>query len=475
MTQTITKFPPISLDARFPSRPFEVPRPIPPERHLGSEKCFFANCSDRSQIDRLVTEFNEANQKTKILKVLRAVTPSATRCDFDTEMLRIDEAGKKVVQRESVAINVVETSRQCVFSRISDGAARLNSGTFIQSNTPYLADKDTSGGIVSSNSLLRFAKDTIAAAMSPITALNPLKLLSDNAISADTTATTTLADIAVNQTLGNCPAVSCSDQAILTEIMNRYNAENAADPAEQFGVEQRVMRSILKAGAGGGSTCDIMFQEQVESYDDILYDPIETKTITSVKRVQLTDTGGCKFQVATGTNSFIDISSNAAGLLSQRSTLTRPFTQPAPCVVNCRDPAILKSVKESLERQLTTATSIPTFKQVTQSFQNGSSICEYKMIKDISEKDPYTRQFATDSGMETYVTANVNRASSGTCAYTVGEVKEFFPDAITTVTNPQTGLEDSYIGSTPVTLPLLMGYDDTVKSKKINATVTSLV
>jgi hypothetical protein len=342
-------------------------------------------------------------------------------------------------------------------------------GNFIQDNTPHLAATDTSGGVLTFKNIGATIMNVFNSIINPIKTQDPVSVLNKNVAEAQTAAQNTLNSVAANQTLQGCPNTKCSDPAVLAAIMTGYN--NANLPKEQYGAETRTMLQIAKAGVAGPTTCDVLFTELYNEYDDYLYPAGEfTEKTTLTKRFTLTNTGNCVMAVAPG--GIIDVSMNAVGIMSPTSALTTPYST-AQCQVNCRDPAILASLKSRLNTQYQTATTLPNFTTVTQSFLNGYSTCEYMMIKDITTKTPGTTTFSTDAGLDTYVTATFN-INPTTCAATLNTVTEFDPDLITTKTDNATGDTTSFINGVKVNLPLLFNYDNTAPSTRVNETVKIL-
>ena len=114
------------------------------------------------------------------------------------------------------------------------------------------------------------------------------------------------------------------------------------------------------------------------------------------------------------------------------------------------------------------------FRQVTQSFRNGATVCEYAMMKDVTTKDANTRAFITDNDLETYVTAIFTQVAGATCAHKLSSVAEFYPDGMESNINMETGETEYYLGAKPITPPLLFNYDSTTPSTLVNATAQNI-
>lgn len=594
----------------FPRSPFQVPRPMAAETNLGDGTCP-SRCQDKDQIDSLVQQFNAnpANPSSQILKVLKAVTPTSTRCDYEVEMIRTAN-GKKTVAKEIISMattltsstpntgtvygryvrvksttnlltisqvvvnsatgtnlalrrpvratsNYIASSTSGLPSLITDGTASIRSspsywaaatataaeyididlgqsqaisnivfygiaggayngvqiqvlmsnetfakpvfsstltnastpqtirynkcaftyapttpvGTFIQDNTPPLSATDTSGGVLTFQSIGRTITSVFNNVIAPINALNPLGALNTNVQSANTAAKNTLNAAAANIQLQGCPNTKCSDPAVLTAIMNRYNADNNI-VTSQFDTETRTMSAILKAGVSGPNTCDVLFTDLYNLYDDYLYPAVNTVTTSMAKRFVMVNPGNCDMQVMNGTNSIIDVSMNTVGLIAPSSALTTPFVAP-PCQVNCRDPAFLAAIKQKINTQSATSTVISNFKTILQSFASNKATCEYMMAKDITTKNTITNSFTTDTGIDTYVTATFV-PDYGKCSFVLNTVTEFDPDLITTTTDTITGATNTFMNGMPVELPNLYNYDKTIPSGRVDETVQIL-
>jgi hypothetical protein len=213
-----------------------------------------------------------------------------------------------------------------------------------------------------------------------------------------------------------------------------------------------------------------MFTNLYKLYDDYLYPPSLTENTTMVKRFTMTNTGNCVLQVTPG-SPVIDLSSNAVGIIPPSSALSAPFKVTA-CQVNCRDPALIASLKTQLN---TTSSSggISNFTSIMQSFANGASTCEYYMTKDVSKQNTTTKRISTKKGVYTYVTANMT-VNPSNCSFTVSSVREADPELITTTQDSITGLMTASLNGAPINLPFLFNYDNTEPSSLVNETPLNL-
>jgi hypothetical protein len=418
-------------------------------------------CQDKAQIDILVQQYNaDSTNPGKILKVLAGVTPAAAslRCDYQVELLRTEANGKKTVSKDRIAMSVKKVPGTWTFNY--NGS--LGPGTYIQDTTLPLSAPDTSGGIFTFKSVTKTVTDIFSNIIAPMQALDPVGLLNKTVTSSDTAANSLLTSATTLQGLEGCPNTKCSDPGVLAAMMQRYNVDNNS-PSGDFGVEVNSMNRITKAGASGPNSCDVMFENLYEMYDDILYEPVSTSTSTKAYRFPLTNIGNCQFKASSGT----DVSGNAFGITSDASILSPPFTQ-AACKVNCRDPAILRSVKQRLETRYGTSTSVPIFKNVSQSFLNGANVCEYQMAKDVASKNATSMQFTSmEYDMTTYVSATFDVNPTG-CSFSIKEATEYPPESVAYKKNPTTGLLDTYVNGVLGSVPTLYDYDETRPTPKVN-------
>ena len=359
-----------------------------------------------------------------------------------------------------------------VFNKCTFNYTQLTSPiSYIQDNTPRLNNVDNSGGVLSFKSITSAIVDLFNSIVNPIKVADPLGALGSQISQADTTVNNILnASVAALQLQG-CPNTKCSDPAVLTAIMNRYNNDNNSNIME-YGTEANIMTQVSKAGIAGPSSCDVMFTNLYSLYDDYLYPPINTEMSTMIKRFTMVDTGSCSMGVAPGATSIIDVSMNAIGIIPASSALTKPFST-SPCQINCRDPAIISSVKTKLNSQIANPLVISNFTTITQSFANGTSTCEYFMKKDITTTNARTNAKTTTKNVETYASASFTM-NTANCSFALNTVQEFDPDIITTSIDMVTGLTTAIMNGVNINLPFLFSYDNTTPSPLVNETPTIL-
>ena len=91
------------LTTSIPQTPFNVPQALPPDKTL-TGNCV-SRCQDKPQIDAFISQYNQANTSKQILKVLRAVTPKDSRCDYEVEMVSKDATNNKIFSKELISAN----------------------------------------------------------------------------------------------------------------------------------------------------------------------------------------------------------------------------------------------------------------------------------------------------------------------------------------------------------------------------------
>ena len=573
-----------TLSPQVPSVPFQVPLPIPPDTIL-TGACI-SRCQDKPQLDDFVSQYNatnssssgsgsgsgsssSSNKNTKhILKVLRAITPTSTRCDYEVEMVAKDAAGNNIFSKEllsasvvaknsaagpaytryiriatpitttPVALNIqqitildpignnvalgksvkatsteprgtnsnvivdgigsstwkstpsmneyvdidlgqvqpissiiyngtinarvqlmndtlnaptdvatITTETQTItFNKCAYTFTETSAGSFIQSTTPYLEATDTSGGVFTIASIGKNIINIYNSIVNPINKLDPTTNLVSDVMAAGNTSRSILNLVGENQTLSGCPTTKCSDPSTLASIMKSYNSKNSS--SDQYGRETHTMTAISKSNISSPNTCDVMFNDLYEEYDDYLYKPTTSTTELKTQRVTLQNINGCNNMTVT---SAVDIESNAA-VLSDIGNISPLYTVDK-IQIDCRDPTLIANIKMGLPT--TSPDGIPSYKSILQSFLNGTT-CEYMMSKDINGET-----------YDTYISAKVAGNN------TVETLKEYDPDTIDSATDSAGNIRYT-MNSIPVTIPFLFEYDNTDPSPRVNETVRIL-
>jgi len=270
----------------------------------------------------------------------------------------------------------------------------------------------------------------------------------------------------------------CADPDILKLMMTAYNIQKGAPVSGEFNVTKHSMTRILKAGQSTPSTCDILFENLEEDYDDYMEDITDkTSIIKSVKtaRFKFVPTNVVNSPVAPDMKSTMyDISSNAVGLTGDSSVLSPVYTGPF-CSVDCGNPVQIKVIADKLGSNITktsTQTKRTTFTSVLQTFQSSPLSCEYKMSKVTSTVSIVTGTTVNTTPVETYAKAVFTLGPDG-CTPIFSSVKEYDPDpAILTFSKDYS---KSYLSGVEVTLPSLYQYDPSkLISKRVDSTVKNI-
>ena len=344
---------------------------------------------------------------------------------------------------------ISQTTQTITFNKCTYNYSATNStGTFIQSTTPYLEAVDTSGGVFTFASIGAGIINLYNSIVNPINTMDPTTILMNNVLDAENKAKNIMNIIGENQTLEGCPTTKCSDPSVLASIMRSYNTINGSN--KQYGRETHTMKSIAQSGISSPNTCDVMFTDLYELYDDYLYEPVISDSTLKVQRFRMSNMAGCDSMIVT---SMVDLSSNKV-TLSSSAVLPTPYTLDK-IQVDCRSPALIAKIKAALPT--TAPAGIPRYTSILQSFQNGST-CEYMMSKDITVNN-------NKSTSDVYISVD---ATASTIA-----LNEYDPDAINSTTDSAGNINFTMNG-VPVTLPFLFNYDNTNHSTRVNDAVQIL-
>lgn len=472
------KFEPATLP-KYPYKPFKVPRALPPQTTLAGDKCPANTCDNRDTIDTLVRGFNDANRSKgrQIIKVLRAWTPNEGRCDYDVEMMRIyrvDPVTKqvldpalsqgqaapaprtsehKVLQRESVRIDVREDPKEkCNFLYKSDGSDQINSGTFIQENTPDLSGADVSGGVPFYNTVVKSLKSAYNTVVAPLAQFKILEKTIDSSKRTYEASDKVVETVFTNLTLEGCPTKKCSDPDMIQMMVDYFNSNTGIKNPNFMDVyTEQYVTSIVKAGVASNNQCDIMFKVRQTLYNNILQNPTDVNDM-SVRirplRFNVRYIGGtgdaCRFGIDESRGPvFRDVSSGAIGLRYESSTL-KPEYDTVPKRVDCSSPSVLNAVKASIETFLNNRDSndkkAHNFTAVTKTFQPDPRKCQYEMKKSMVNTDKrrpfkcsndFGQTFTKCDDYTTYVNAEFVPSTTDPNGFTLSKTVEYDPIDLT--------------------------------------------
>jgi len=353
----------------------------------------------------------------------------------------------------------------------------LSAPDFLQLGTPPLSAVDTSGGVFSFSSLV----NSLGSAWSALQPLNSTDLatpIRPNVPQSDLIVHKMLENVSANQTILNT-GVRCSDPGSLARMMTAYNIAKAPKSTEQFGVTKHTMRRILKAGQSTLKTCDVLFEDQEDNYDDYIQDTSGTDITKSIKASRFT------FKTFTGSTAAIpdvsvpiifDLSSNALGIMSDSSALRTVYGGPY-ANVNCRDSALLQLVKQAVTPEPKTEplyTKQMKFVSVKESFQSTPLTCEYTMAKVQVLTSTKRATTVTSNQMDTYVKAEFTLGDDG-YSISFASAKEYDPLLMTLSADKLTVYLPGPTGPEEVDLPSIFSYTPKdVVSKRVNSQVQNI-
>jgi hypothetical protein len=367
---------------------------------------------------------------------------------------------------------LVEPPSKCEF--VLSQTDMLKTPVFLQDNSPAFSAVDTSGGVFSFSSIL----DTVKSAWSSLAPVSPTAMVAPiqtNLQQSNKIVHQMLDTMAATKTLLSSSS-KCSDPGILKLMMTAYNIQKGAPVDGEFNITKQTMLRILKAGQSTPSTCDILFENLEEGYDDYIEDITnKANIIKSVKAARFKFNSLSATQVVPDPTSIVyDISANALGILSDSSALSPVYTGPT-CAMDCGNPVQINIIASKLASQTgpkNTATGVKRTKfiNIQQTFQNSPLSCEYKMSKNTSTLSKITGTTVTTTPVDTYVKAVFTLHADG-CTPLLSSVKEYDPAVI----SYSSDYSRAYLNGAEVTLPSLYGYDPTkLVSTRVDSTVKNI-
>ena len=353
----------------------------------------------------------------------------------------------------------------------------LSAPDFLQPGTPPLSAVDTSGGVFSFSSIV----NSLGSAWSALQPLNSTDLatpIKSNVQQSDLIVRKMLENVSANQTILNT-GVRCSDPGSLARMMTAYNIAKAPKSTQQFGVTKQTMRRILKAGQSTQKTCDVLFEDQEDYYDDYIQDTSGTDITKTIKAARFT------FKTFTGSTAAIpdlsvpieyDLSSNALGIMSDSSALRTVYSGPY-ANVNCRDSALLQLVKQAVTpavKNETLYTKQMKFVSVKESFQSTPLTCEYTMAKVQVLTSTKRATTVTSRQMDTYVKAEFTLGADG-YSISFANAKEYDPLLLSLSADKLKVYLPGPTGPEEVDLPSIFSYTPAdVVSKRVNSQVQNI-
>lgn len=366
---------------------------------------------------------------------------------------------------------LVEPPSKCEFVLSRTDILKLP--TFLQENSGQLSAVDTSGGVFSFSTILDSVKSAWNTLL-PRSSTDMVAPIQNNLKKSNEIVHQMLDTISANKTILNSTK-KCSDPDILKSMMTAYNIKKGAPVTGEFSVIKNTMARILKSGQSTPSTCDVLFENVEEYYDDYMEDITDKTNIEkSVKaaRFKFVTTNKAHAPVAPDMNSITyDLDSNALGIMSDSSVISPVYTGPS-CKVDCSNPVQIDAIAKFRNTRSESTTKVVTsaYTRVLQTFQTSPLSCEYKMSKTITTTNKLTNQTVVSDSVDTYLKAIFTLDADG-CTPLISSVKEYDPEKITYSND----YSKSYLDGKEVTLPNLLGYDPSkLVSTRVDSTVKNI-
>jgi hypothetical protein len=273
---------------------FDVPPRVPLQassttfaRAGCAEDPIYNDCSNAALIDILVTQYNEANNNSKILKVLRSFTPvvaDKTVCDYDVERLKTIGTSavgtSTVVDRETIRFFLEPAAGRCTYKlKVQDTNANsvtINSGNSLNLSdtlgilaTPYTTAMKYSTGL----------QQQFFSAMSKYIGYDIPATVNNSTTNMLNTVNTLRASLYSNKNLKSCPDKTCMDRTVMTAMINRYNFDAYPTyPPRQNTVTKNTIVRVRKTGTATSTSCEMQLYVRTDFFTDFLYTPLARDT-----------------------------------------------------------------------------------------------------------------------------------------------------------------------------------------------------
>ena len=402
---------------------FDVPEP-PSEINTNFKRAPTCNsisdCSSVELLKNVITQFNRRNTDKKINTVYRAFTPKVGNnavCDYDVEMLRSYANTKTTLaNQETVRLYLrAATGDICMYDLDSDLAENTNTGLSLNKS-------QFTGGLVRpfvwSSSFLYDIRQTLYDSVLPVLGLDVVNTVQEVSKTAKETATAVFNNSVQIQNLKACDGrVTCRDPYILKKILNRYNFQTSPaypDPSKyetgpQYNAQERKIVEFRRAGIASPTSCHVEFIENVNTYDDFLYEakpenrraflrqykfdiggdtcenifiePVSSKDIQAGKM----NIEGDPYGIDSDKTAVNPTGQAIIGPMDGSSAAAVYFNYDSP-VVNCVAPEVLAKVQSEYEKRDVSSTNVTprnaAFNRiisVLEWFNPAPNVCEYKM------------------------------------------------------------------------------------------------
>jgi hypothetical protein len=353
---------------------------------------------------------------------------------------------------------------------------------YLLPDTPPFTTTDTSGGVFTYSGIissLQSAWGTLSGSSGilPLKSQDLVTPIENNVKQSDAIVQNILETVAGAQTITGT-SKKCSDTDVMGAMMTAYNISRGPADTDDTGLVKYTMNRILKSGQSTPTTCDVLFEELYEIYEDYMVDITDRANKGSeikAVRFKMSAVGGnavpAQDKPGSPPKNIIDLSSNALGVLTNVSLVSPPFSGPT-YAVNCMDPTwlrIYRPILEAVTRKSSGYTIRSSFRDITGTFQSTPLTCEYLMTKDDTYTSTAQNYSYKENGINTVAKAVFSLGSDGKTV-TFKSITEYYPDDITESADQLR----TYIGGREVILPNLSYYDPTkLVSKRVNTTPIS--
>lgn len=328
---------------------FDVPSRVPPITPMknfvlkpGCENDpIYNDCSNTALIDILVKSYNEMDDKTRIIKVLRAYSPTLSDpalkvCDYDVERMKkfsdiaTENRNSVILNRETIRFYLQDASTStepCKYG-LNTTVTRNNS---LKINSGISLNKSSTLGLLKSPYTLAVSysknvqRDYFSAVQNYIGYDIP-GIITNTTKNIATRLANTRKSIFRNTKLRHCPSKTCMDDTLINAMVNRYNFD--AYPKYPSNQNTQVRNSIIrvtKAGTATSVDCQLEIYLRTDFFTDILYNPLPQDTkfyMRNYKFKLIPISTNCKFKVTPFTVD--DISKNTMDIGDDAYSLECP-------------------------------------------------------------------------------------------------------------------------------------------------------
>jgi hypothetical protein len=352
---------------------------------------------------------------------------------------------------------LVAPPAKCTFTTTLEGIQVLKKPTFLRTATPPLSEPDTSGGVFGFSSVV----NAIGSAWNSLLPIDPTGLATDvtNSTKKSNEVVHTMLETLSKSTSLLDTGKGCKDPEVLKRITMLYNIQRAPRDTQAFNVEKQTMTRILKSGQSTPNTCDVLFENLTELYDDYTVDiTAASDKEKKIKAARFSFTPVDTALVPDPKSIVYDISSNALGLIAESAALTPVYSGPYSSL-DCRNPGLVAAMKAAIFRGPVTNTErkvkVETqFKRILQSFQTTPLTCEYRLQKLERYTSLATNLSYVSNPITTFAKALFSVAPDGYTAV-FSSAKEYDPNNVTF--SPDNTI--SYLNKVPTSLPSIFYYD----------------